>query len=547
MKLWGWLGPDHADLVEASPGVAPWLAGQVGLVELTPTPPVELDLASVPPSRLSPAMMAVLARAIPAARLSGHACDRVPLSLGQSYPDQLARRAGSIGFVADLVASPESADEVVGLLGAAAATGFRVMPVGGATSVVGGLAVPSDDRPVVVADMRRMNRILGRDAGTVTVQAGIGLVALERELATMGRTLGHFPQSFEAATLGGSIMANGSGQRSDVYGRIGDMLVSARLATPGGLWSTEGFRHGAGGPWLGGLVAGSEGLFGILTDATLRTRPKPEHVEDRAWLLPSMRGAIDALRLIKESGTELAMVRVSDAAETAFLSGFRVARRGLARPPLLERLMLSAKGAPPDPLLVVAGYEGSAVAARAAFASAGDVFSAAGGVALGPAPGASWRKSRFEAPHLRESIMARGLGVDTFETAAPWDKLEALHSGLCDALRSAIGMTLDGAGGRPVVFAHIGHSYAEGGCLYATAIFPRAADALAQWHAIKTAATDAIMAGGGALSHHHGVGADHAPWLEEEKGAVGLRIMSAIRRELDPQRVLATGMSDFDK
>ena len=408
MKLWGWLGPDHADLVDASPGVAPWLASQVGLMGLTPTPPVELDLASVPPSRLDPAMRAALVSAFPTARLSDDARDRVPLSLGQSYPDQLARRAGSVGFVADLVASPETTDEVVGLLGAAAATGFRVMPVGGATSVVGGLAATADERPVVVADMRRMNRILGQGTGTVTAQAGIGLAALERELGAAGRTLGHFPQSFEAATLGGSIMANGSGQRSDAYGRIGDMLVSARLATPGGLWSTESFRHAAGGPWLGGLVSGSEGLFGILTDATLRTRPKPEHVEDRAWLLPSLRSAIDAVRLIKESGAHLAMVRVSDAAETAFLSGFRLARRGLARPPLLERLVLSAKGAPPDPLLVVAGYEGSAVGAKAAFAQAGDVFSAAGGVALGPAPGASWRKSRFEAPHLRESIMARG-------------------------------------------------------------------------------------------------------------------------------------------
>jgi alkyldihydroxyacetonephosphate synthase len=547
MKLWGWLGPDHADLVDASPGVAPWLASQVGLTGLMPTPPAELDLASVPPSRLDPAMRAALTSAIPAARLSDDARDRVPLSLGQSYPDQLARRAGSIGFVADLVASPETTDEVVGLLGAAAAAGFRVMPVGGATSVVGGLVMPSDDRPVVVADMRRMNRVLGQGTGTVTAQAGIGLAALERELGAAGRTLGHFPQSFEAATLGGSIMANGSGQRSDAYGRIGDMLVSARLATPGGLWSTESFRHAAGGPWLGGLVSGSEGLFGILTDATLRTRPKPEHVEDRAWLLPSLSSAIDAVRLIKESGAHLAMVRVSDAAETAFLSGFRLARRGLERPPLLERLVLSAKGAPPDPLLVVAGYEGAAVGAKAAFAQAGDVLGAAGGVALGPVPGASWRKSRFEAPHLRESIMARGLGVDTFETAAPWDRLEALHSGLCNALRTTIGKTLDGGAGRPVVFAHISHSYAEGACIYATAIFPRAPDALAQWRAIKTAATDAIMAGGGALSHHHGVGADHAPWLEDEKGAIGLRIMSAIRHELDPHRVLATGMSDFDK
>jgi len=541
MKLWGWLDPDHVDPLAGAPMVEAWLARSLGLSALTPTPPVALDPSSVPAPRLSEDARAALVSALGSSQMFEDGATRAALSVGQSYPDQLARRSGRLPVVADLVVRPRSIDDLMALLSVAETHGLRITPVGGATSVVGGLDAPADPRPLVVADMRGMDRILGFGEGTVTVEAGIGLVALEKALVARGLTLGHFPQSFEGATLGGSIMANGSGQRSDGYGRLSDNLLSARLVTPRGLWATERCRHGAGGPWLGGLVSGSEGLFGILADVTLRVHPAPAHVEDRAWLMPSLEAAMGAMRAL--SGAGLSMMRVSDAAETAFLSAFRLARRGLEQPPALERLVLSFKGAARRPVLALAGHEGARAEGKAALARAHAAFTHAGGAALGARPGASWRRTRYEAPHLRESIMARGLGVDTFETAAPWADIVALHAGVRDAISAAVLRTLDGRPGRPVVFAHLGHSYPEGSCVYFTAIFPLAADPLAQWRIIKTAATDAIIAHGGALSHHHGMGADHAPWAAAEKGELGLKLLAALRAELDPNGVMATGMA----
>lgn len=542
VRLWGWLDPDHADQLAGRPAVESWLAKRLGLGGLTSTPPVALDPARLRKSKLSERMRRSLAAVVGAGRLSEDAAVRAARSLGQSYPDQLERRAGRIGRVADAVVFPESAAEIVGLLAAAERNRFRVTARGGGTGVVGGFGVERAGPPWVIADLARMDRLLtlSKIDRTVTAEAGISLKALEAVLAPDWLTIGHYPQSFEGATLGGSIAANGSGQRSDRYGRVSDGIVSARIATPAGLWSTETFRHAAGGPWLGGLVAGSEGLFGIVTDATVRLHGMPEHIEDRAWLLPSFGAALHAVRKLEQGGHPLAMLRVSDEAETAFYSEYRLARDGLSEPPLLERTVLKVKRAPSRGCLVIAGYEGPKQETRRAFAHAAQALSKAGGVSLGTRPGQSWRKSRYDAPYLRESLMARGLGVDTVETATAWSNLELLHGEVVRAVSEAADATLGGKG-RAVVLCHLSHAYVEGACLYFTAIFPRADKPLEQWRVMKRAAMQAIVANGGAVSHHHGLGADHAQWAETEKGAIGLKVLGAVAGALDPKGVLATG------
>jgi len=542
VKLWGWLDPDHPDQLLGNPAVENWLAKRLGLEGLPPTPPVPLDPSKLRKSKLTERMRRSLSAIVGAERLTEEPAARAIRSLGQSYPDQLQRRAGRIAHVADAIVVPQSAEELVSLLAAAERNRFRVTARGGGTSVVGGFDVGRVGPPWVVADLARMDRVLtlSKLDRTITAEAGISLKALEAVLAPDWLTVGHYPQSFEGATLGGSIMAGGSGQRSDRYGRMSDNLVSARLATPAGLWSTEIFRHTAAGPWLGGLVAGSEGLFGILADATVRLHDMPEHVEDRAWLLPSFPAALHAVRTLEQGGHMLAMLRISDESETAFLSEYRLARDGRAEPPFLERTMLKMKRAPSPACLVIAGYEGAKQATGRAFAQAGRVFSKGAGVSLGVRPGQSWRKSRYEAPHLRESLMSRGLCVDTIETAAAWSNIELLHAEVSRAIAEAAVVTLDGKG-RAVVMCHLSHAYIEGACLYFTAIFPRSADALDQWRTIKRAAMKAIVANGGTISHHHGLGADHAEWADDEKGAIGIKVLGAVATALDPKGVLATG------
>jgi alkyldihydroxyacetonephosphate synthase len=544
-RLWGWLGPDHADPLAGAPLAEAFVARSLGLKQLTASPPRPLDLSAVPAPRLTGAQADALAGVLGGAGLSLEAATRVERSLGQSYPDQLERRAGRIARVADGVALPGRAEEIVDLLVLAAEHGIAVTPRGGGTSVVGGLRAPADGRPWLVLDLARLNRIVSVSVAdrTATIGAGMLLPEIEAALRPLGLTLGHFPQSFHGVTLGGAIAASGSGQRSDRYGRVADNLVSARIATPRGIWEAGGTRHASAGPWLGGLAAGSEGLFGVIAEATMRVQAPPAHVEDRVWLFADFAGAAEAVRTLAQSGHGLAMLRVSDEAEAGFLGGFRMARAGRHRPALAERLFLAARGAPARPAVLVAGYEGARAGARHAFADAASVLRRHGGVAVGAGPGRSWRKSRFETPHLREALMARGIGVDTFETAVSWSRLGDLHRSVSVAIADASAATLGAGRGRPAVFCHLSHSYPDAACLYFTAVFPVAGEPLAQWAAIKQATTAAIVAGGGSVSHHHGLGADHAPWAERVNDPIGRDVLAAVVRTLDPDGVMAVGAS----
>ena len=304
-QLWGWLG-QAKDPLDGKPLAERMLCRMLGLDRFQALPPVFFDEAGVRTSRLSQQALTELEMRF---GLEGFALDpltRASLSFGQSYPDQLLRRAGIVADPVDAVVFPASGQDALELLVLAKRYGFCVTPTGGATNVTGGFA-SADDRPRIAASMRRMNRLLGINETDMTAEAeaGILLPDLEAQLNARGYTLGHFPQSYHGVTLGGAVAAHGSGQRSNGYGRMADMLLSATLATPRGIWSTEAQRHSACGPWVGGLVAGSEGLFGLITSVRLRIRQKPQVIDDRGWLLPSFEAATDATRKLVQGGAGL--------------------------------------------------------------------------------------------------------------------------------------------------------------------------------------------------------------------------------------------------
>lgn len=545
MQLWGWLDQGESDPLAGKPLAEALLCQMTGLAFLESTPPKSFDPGTVRASRLSKSVRNSLAKAFGVNGYSIDAGDRVRLSLGQSYPDQIQRRAGHVVEPADAVIRPASLDEAALLLTLAGKHGFTVTAVGGASNVVGAFDIGNDTRPRVIADMTRMKNVvsISKQNQTVTAEAGILLPDLETALAEQGLTLGHFPQSFNGATLGGSIACNGAGQRSDAYGRIADNLISASLATPSGIWTTEPFRQAAVGPWLGGLVAGSEGLFGLICSATLRLHPAPEMIEDRAWFFPSFQNGCEAVKSLAQDGHAFAMLRLSDESETHFLSRFRLAMAGHIEAPLMQQLALKLKRAPTRPALLIAGFEGPRAECNAKFNELGSRLRSAGGIALGKRPGASWRRGRYELPYLRESLMRRGIGVDTFETAVPWGKVNEMRHALRDTLEQTIASTMGRAPGKTSVMCHLSHSYPEGACLYFTAIFPRGPDAASQWRVIKEQVLACIAAHAGTASHHHGVGADHAQRAGLEKGDLALSLMKALKHQLDPQDVLISGSS----
>lgn len=528
---WGWINtPDM--LGERAPAVWAWMAAAIGVDKLPDTPAVPLEKIALPKIRLSPDQLAALARTTAADRVKTDPYERAFHARGKSYHDMLHVRSGRIEAAPDAVVYPLTEDEILALIRWAAGEGIALIPYGGGSSVVGGVTAEgrTNTQPVVTLDLTLMDQILEIDekARTARIQPGVYGPALEKALQEKGWTLGHYPQSFEFSTLGGWIAHRGAGQQSNKYGKAERWLVSARLATPKGIWSTESFPASAAGPQLSALIPGSEGILGVITEATVRIQPKPEAMDYRGYIFPEFAKGCEAIRALVQSGVPTAMIRLSDLDETYFFSA----------------LQMAGKGDPPKArfCMMIVGLEGSRASVDAALAASRKIIEGAGGAHMGESFGESWYKNRFGSPNLRDPMMDRGMGVDTLETSTRWSNITALHQRVIGAISGALDARPGRAGTRGIVMAHVSHSYPDGASLYFTFSFLRDLnDEIGQWWAIKRAASDAILEGGGTISHHHGVGTDHLEWALREKGPLGVGVLRAMKAELDPQGVLNPG------
>ncbi|MBV9331103.1 MAG: FAD-binding oxidoreductase [Alphaproteobacteria bacterium] len=517
-----------------------WLASELGIASLPFTPSKERSEVSIERSRLPAADRDRFAAIVGDRNLSDADEDRLRHALGRSYPDLLRIRAGKIDCAPDLVLFPGGTEEVVAILALASECDCAVTPFGGGTSVVGGItANRGTHKAQIVVDLGRMNRLIDVDshARLARAQAGIPGPDLECQLGRNGLTLGHLPQSFEFSTLGGWIAHRGAGQASNAYGRPEDWLAGATLATPRGLLSIKPMPASSSGPDLTGLVVGSEGTFGIITEAAIRVHAIPDLQFYSGYLFRSFESGAETIRRAVQQGIGAAMLRLSDAYETRFYRNYGVAgrRRGTQR---LASLYLGARGFGDAASAMVVGFEGDRAQVQQSRRQFARLAKEAGAMSLGEEPGRRWKDGRFHAPYLRDVLMARGVGVDTFETATGWSNLATLHDAVRDALAAASSISPSSRG---IVMCHISHSYPDGASLYFTCIFVRREDELEQWQAMKTRVTDAMLANGGTLSHHHGVGSDHLAWMREEKGDLGLDILRAIKAQLDPASIMNPG------
>ncbi|HEY1960962.1 MAG TPA: FAD-binding oxidoreductase [Rhizomicrobium sp.] len=540
---WGWAA--HADGVAARDEVWAWLAGELGMPTLLATPARPLEEITLAPSRLSDTERRVLATLLDADRVREDKYERAFHARGQSYHDLLRLRAGDLSDAPDAVVYPRSADEVLKLLVFASEANVAIVPYGGGTSVVGGVTPRTGSaNAVITVDLSGLNRIerFDAEARTATVEAGIDGPALEKALQSEGFTLGHYPQSFEFSTPGGWIAHRGAGQQSNRYGRPEDWLVEAELATPRGMLREGDFPASAAGPRLTDLIVGSEGVFGIVTRATVRLHPVPPVTEGRAWLFRDFASGASAIRQAVQSEVPISMLRLSDAEETRFYRAY--AQVGASRSwwQRAEQQFLRMRRYE-QPCVLIAQFEDAQTVVNSAKQQLARIARQHGGMPLGSGPAERWREGRFHGPYLRDPMLDRGLGVDTLETATGWSKLQGLYAAVKAALESAIAASAPRPGAKGIVMCHISHSYPDGASLYFTFIFPRAlnGDDVAQWQAIKRAASDAIIAHGGTISHHHGVGEDHLPWMAQEKGTLGLEVLRAIKRTLDPKGILNPG------
>ncbi len=532
---WGWgggragprLSAGARDVLRRALGVATGLA-----------PPVPLEQIEVRASALSDRAREGLIRAVGAEHVDEDHRARVAHAAGQSYEDLVRLRGGDGRGAPDAVVAPGSREEVAAALAVCREEEVAVVPFGGGTSVVGGVEPGRGRFPAVVSlDLGRLDRLVALDERslTATFEAGISGRRAEALLDARGLTLGHFPQSFEHATIGGYVATRSAGQASAGYGRVDDLVLGLRCATPAGEVRARPIPASAAGPSLVELIVGSEGALGVITEATLAVRRRPTARRYEGFSFASFEAGAEALRALAQAGAAPDVARLSDAGETSLALTQAAAGGGLGARALRRYLRLRGQR---RPCLAIVGWEDVEGEVSRRGARSTRLLRAAGGLALGPRPGHAWARGRFEGPYLRDDLLDAGILVETFETATTWDRLAELHR--------SVGATLTGAlaarGATPLIGCHVSHVYRSGASLYFTVLARQERGCeLEQWRAAKVAASEAIVAGGGTITHHHAVGSVHLPWLSAEVGELGVEALRAVKARLDPTGIMNPG------
>ena len=543
LKWWGWGWDDRSLPVESRPVLWRYLQERLKVDPTIHRKVVPIGSIRVPPSLLSPAELDELRRTVDEENLSLADPDRILHSAGRGYKDLVRLRDGRIPRAPDVVLYPEDDDAVKRILEIATRRRYAVVPFGGGTGVVGGVEPPASEEvaAVLTVDLRRMRKVREVDveSGLASVDAGIRGPVLEEALNAHGLTFGHVPQSWEFSTVGGWIATRSAGGLSNRYGKIEDLVVGVRLVAPNGTLDLRPLPGEAHGPDLKQLVLGSEGILGIITRATIRVHPIPQARTFAARLFRTFADGIAALRAMAVDACLPDMAYLSDEEETRFAAasagvgpdGSAGGATGLGLKILGGRGYSLGEGS-----LLLMAFEGSR--GRVAHRSERALGLARPAASLGAAPAERWFQERFEMPYLRDSLLDHGILIDTVETAAPWSRLLGVYEAGRKALQDALWATGDAG----LILCHISHVYHDGASLYFTFLGrQKAGDEIGQWETIKAAVTRAFVDAGGALSHHHGIGADHAPYLKRVIGEDGLVVLRALKRELDPAGIMNPG------
>lgn len=534
MRAWnGWGNGQYAmDLPENGQS---FLAERIGAGHVIPDATLESVCAQVPVSRLEQLDLSGLSSQ---ALIKADPETRVRHARGQSLPDWLAMRSGDFGLFPDAVAFPETSDEVAELLQLADQQNIDLIPYGGGTSVAGHINPQASERPVLTVSMARMNRLmdLDKESQIATFGAGTPGPLLEQLLRAEGYTLGHFPQSFELSTVGGWVASRSSGQQSLRYGRIEQLFAGGRVETLQGTLDIPTIPASSAGPDVREMVLGSEGRLGIITEVKVRVTPIAAKENFYVAFFPSWEAARTATRQIKQQGIALSMLRVSNAIETET----QLALAGHPKQIALLEKVLSLRGIKEGKCMLTFGTTGTKRQCKTALRETRAIIKSNKGLYTGTYLGNKWAEKRFSMPYLRESLWRLGYAVDTLETATTWDNVDNLLNKMEDSLRNGLAKH-----GKSVhVFTHLSHFYNQGCSIYTSYIFSNGDDAdetLAYWRELKHNTSEVIVNNGGTISHQHGVGKDHAPYLPVEKGELGMRAIGALVKEFDPQVRLNPG------
>ena len=515
-----WNGWGHQHVTKELPESAITLLNELcGPGNPRPDIPLELITKDLPPSRIHVEHKAIVT----------DAKTRFQYSHGQSFQDWVTMRSGGKVLVSDGVALPETEESLKEVLALAKKHDWVVIPHGGGSSVVGHLTPLESKRSILTISMSRLNRLcdLNETDHTATFQAGVLGPDLEAQLQNRGFTLGHFPQSFEFSSLGGWIVTRSSGQQSRYFGRMDENFIGGTVLMDDGILEIPNIPASSAGPDLRHLIAGSEGRMGILSEATIRIVKKPESDRVLAFFLPDFSKALNASRELAQQKTSMSMLRLSNSVETMT----HLAMAGKERLIGLLKKYLSFRGQDPSKTcLCLIGITGDRKRVNVDKKLIKKMMHKHGAVYVGHAFEKTFKANRFYSAYARNTLWDLGYGVDTLETALPWNKIHEAIDEVEGAIRSACTSKVH-------VFTHLSHVYETGSSMYTSYIFPlekSPEETMRKWKAIKAAASEAIVQMGGTISHQHGVGTDHAPYLVEEKDHAGMNLIRAVLKEADP-------------
>jgi alkyldihydroxyacetonephosphate synthase len=491
----------------------------VGEFDLRPPPP--LAQIALPPSRLAaPPSLAPI--------VTDDDADRVTHAYGKSFLDYVRGLAGDYASAPDLVAYPRDEGEIAALIDWAGGADAAIIPFGGGSSVVGGVEHRGREhhKGALTIDLLKLDRVIDidRTSRAAHIEAGIFGPALEAQLKPHGLTLRHFPQSFEYSTLGGWIATRSGGHFASLYTHIDDFVENLSVVTPAGRIETRRLPGSGAGPQPERLFIGSEGTLGIITAAWMRLQDRPRFRAGGAVRFDDFFAAARALRVLSQSGLYPSNCRILDPGE-AMNTGAGDGRHAV--------MVLAFESADHE----LGPWHRRALELCA---DHGGVPETEGRDATQEGAAGQWRDAFIRMPYAREHTVARAIINDTFETAITWDRFESFH----DRVKAATLAAIREATGRPgEVTCRVTHVYPDGPAPYFTFHAMGRHGALQdQWHAIKKAASDALIAAGGTITHHHAVGRDHLPWYDRERPPLFAAAFEAAKRSLDPKGLLNPGV-----
>ena len=544
MKWWGWGHEDVTFDDSTKPELWPYLKRELGVDEIRWEKPVAFEDVTLPEQKNNEAFLAAIQAGLGHGQVVDDKKSRLVHAAGKSFRDLWLMRHGQVQFAPDCVVYPDTEEDVALVVRAAHEQGVVLVPFGGGSNIAGCL-VPSDrgGRMVVSLDMCRMHRVLEVDRYSLTarIQPGVYGQHLEDQLAEHGVTLGHFPDSFLHSTLGGWVATRSAGMQSDIYGKIEDMVISLRMVTPSGTIITRTVPKSSNGIDIKHLCIGSEGILGVITEVVVQVHHKPEKEDWYGWLFPDFKSGLDAIHECHRGDCMPTVTRLNDPKKTALSFAFKHPKTGIK-----DKIAKAFKWYIGNVkkidfnqcCLMVVKYEGTPQAFNRIKNRVTAIYEKHRGVCLGAEPGRSFAKVKFDFPHLRDYVMDRSIMADVSETATTWDNLRTLHeSGLAD-----VEQAIKDTGVDAWVGCHLSHSYRTGASLYFTfGCLQREGREIEQYLYVKKAAEDAFMKNGGTLSHHHAVGTEHLPWVEEDLSPTGLKAVKALKAGLDPNDIMNPG------